>query len=121
MQFLAEKGAGVLLCLVIAAPAWLLGQRFPIVGGPIFGILFGMVLCLLIKDKKVIAPGVGFASKKILQGAVVLLGFGLNLRVIAETRVQSLPIIVSTITISLLVAWMSDRLWESPPNGSFGG
>lgn len=109
MQFLAEKGAGLLLCLVIAVPAWLLGQHFPIVGGPIFGILFGMVLCLLIKDKKVIAPGVGFASKKILQGAVVLLGFGLNLRVIAETGVQSLPIIVSTITISLFVAWILRR------------
>ena len=63
----------------------------------------------MIKDKKVIAPGVGFASKKILQGAVVLLGFGLNLRVIAETGVQSLPIIVSTITISLLVAWILRR------------
>ena len=109
MSFLREKGLGLVLCLVITIPAWFLGQRFPIVGGPIFGILLGMFLCLTIKDKSVFAQGISFTSKKILQSAVVLLGFGLNLRAIAKTGLQSLPIIISTITISLLVAWILHR------------
>ena len=109
MSFLREKGLGLVLCLVITMPAWFLGQRFPIVGGPIFGILLGMFLCLTIKDKSVFAQGISFTSKKILQSAVVLLGFGLNLRAIAKTGLQSLPIIISTITISLLVAWILHR------------
>ncbi len=50
-------------------------------------------------------PGIGFTSKKILQAAVVLLGFGLNLNVVLQTGKQSLPIIICTITTSLLVAF----------------
>lgn len=109
MQFVKEKGFGILLCLGISIPAWYLGKMFPIVGGPIFGILIGMILCLIIKDKEVFNAGISFTSKKILQSAVVLLGFGLNLRVIAETGKQSLPIIITTITTSLIVAWLLQK------------
>ena len=35
----------------MAVPCWLLGQRFPIVGGPVFGILAGMIITLLWRDK----------------------------------------------------------------------
>lgn len=39
-----EHIRGILLALVIAIPAWLLGKQFPIIGGPVFGILLGMLL-----------------------------------------------------------------------------
>lgn len=100
------NGRGILLCIGIAAPAWLLGRAFPVVGGPIFGILIGMALCLALRDKEVYRAGIAFTSKKILQAAVVLLGFGLNLGVIAQTGKQSLPIIICTITTSLVIAWL---------------
>ena len=50
MNFLQKNGRGILVCLVMAAPCWLLGQRFPIVGGPVFGILAGMIITLLWHD-----------------------------------------------------------------------
>ncbi|MDY2960487.1 MAG: YeiH family protein [Hornefia sp.] len=109
MQFIRQKGLGILLCLGISIPAWFLGRMFPIVGGPIFGILMGMVLCLVIRDRESFDAGISFVSKKLLQSAVVLLGFGLNLRVIAETGKQSLPIIVVTIATSLIVAWILQK------------
>ena len=77
MDFLKKNGAGLLLCLCIAVPAWLLGQAVPVVGGPVFSILIGMVLTLIWKDKTKVQPGIGFTSKKVLQYAVILLGFGL--------------------------------------------
>ena len=43
---------GMLLCLIIAIPCWFLGKKFPIVGGPVFGIILGMIITLFIKDKK---------------------------------------------------------------------
>ena len=46
MDFIKKNGAGLLLCLCIAIPAWLLGQAVPVVGGPVFSILIGMVLTL---------------------------------------------------------------------------
>ena len=75
---------GFLLCLVIAVPSWLLGQVFPIVGGAVIAILAGMVITLFIKDKSAFEAGIKFTSKKILQWAVILLGFGMNLTVILD-------------------------------------
>lgn len=97
---------GLLLCLVIAVPAWILGKMFPIMGGPVIAILLGMIVTLFLKDKTKLQPGITFCAKKILQYAVILLGFGLNLSVILETGVQSLPIILCTITTSLVVAYV---------------
>ena len=108
------NGRGILLCIGIAAPAWLLGRAFPVVGGPIFGILIGMALCLALRDKEVYRAGIAFTSKKILQAAVVLLGFGLNLGVIAQTGKQSLPIILCTITTSLVIAWLFHKATGTP-------
>ena len=113
MHFAKEKGWGLLLCLGISIPAWYLGKMFPIIGGPIFGILIGMLLCLIIKDREPFNSGISFTSKKILQGAVVLLGFGLNLSIITETGKQSLPIIISTIATSLIVAWILQRFMKT--------
>ena len=67
---------GMLLCLIIAIPCWFLGKKFPIVGGPVFGIILGMIITLFIKDKNELQSGITFTSKKILQYAVILLGFG---------------------------------------------
>lgn len=108
------NGRGILLCGGIAVPAWLLGRAFPVVGGPIFGILIGMALCLALRDKEVYRAGIAFTSKKILQAAVVLLGFGLNLGVIAQTGKQSLPIILCTITTSLVIAWHFHKATGTP-------
>ena len=51
MEFLKKNAKGILLCLCIAIPCGILGQHFPIIGGPVFGILAGMILTLFIKDK----------------------------------------------------------------------
>lgn len=49
---LKKNYKGILLCLIIAIPCWFLGKKFPIVGGPVFGIILGMIITLFIKDKK---------------------------------------------------------------------
>lgn len=58
--------------------------------------------------------GIGFVSKKVLQYAVILLGFGLNISVVLATGKQSLPIIVCTIATSLLVAYILHKLLHVP-------
>ena len=114
MKFIQEKGKGMLLCLVISVPCWFLGQQFPIIGGPGFAIIAGMIITLFIKDKSAFQSGITFVSKKILQYAVILLGFGLNLSVVLETGKQSLPIILSTIATSLIIAWVMQKLMHIP-------
>ena len=114
MNFIKKNWKGVLLCLIIAIPSWILGKIFPIVGGPVFAILLGMVITLLVRDKSALQSGITFVSKKILQYAVILLGFGMNLSVILQTGKQSLPIILATITTSLVVAWVLHKILHVP-------
>ena len=116
MTRIKKLGPGVALCLVLAVPSWLLGRAFPIVGGPVFAILLGMALALLLKDRGAAQAGVAYTSKKILQYAVILLGFGLNLSEIARVGAASLPIILSTISTSLIVSFLLYQLMKMPAN-----
>ena len=114
MNWFKKNAPGILLCLTIAVPAWFLGQLIPVVGGPVFSILIGMIVTVWIKNKGTVNSGVSFTSKKILQYAVILLGFGMNLSVIASTGLQSLPIILSTISTSLVVAFALYKVLNVP-------
>ncbi|MBO5555932.1 MAG: YeiH family putative sulfate export transporter [Oscillospiraceae bacterium] len=114
MLAIKQKAPGLLVCMLLALPCWYLGKALPIVGAPVFGILLGMLVALLWKEKGVCKDGIGYTSKKILQYAVILLGFGLDLNVVLETGVQSLPIILATITTSLVVAWLLHKLLRIP-------
>ena len=44
--------------------SWILGKIFPIVGGPVFAILLGMVITLLVSDKSALQSGITFVSKR---------------------------------------------------------
>ena len=110
MEWIRRNGPGILACLCIAVPAWFLGRTFEVVGGPVFAILLGMVMALFWKEQGQARAGITFTSKKILQLAVVLLGFGMNLSSVAKVGAQSLPIILSTITTSLVAAFVLHKL-----------
>lgn len=114
MNFAAKNWKGILLCLIIALPSWFLGKQFPIIGGAVIAIIAGMIISLFFKNKAPFESGIKFTSKKVLQWAVILLGFGMNLSVILETGKQSLPIIVSTIATSLIIAYVLHKLMHIP-------
>ena len=115
-QSIRTNARGIALCLALALPAWLLGKQFEVVGGPVFAILIGMAVALLLRgrDTAALEPGIKYTSKKVLQYAVILLGFGLNLAQIAQVGATSLPIIISTITTSLVIAFVLCRTLKIP-------
>ena len=104
------------LCFALALPCWFLGKALPVIGGPVFAILAGMLVALFYKQRRSTTAGIAFTSKKILQYAVILLGFGLNLSEIARVGLTSLPIILSTICTSLIVAFVIYKLAKMPAN-----
>lgn len=114
MSGIKSNWKGLLLCLAIAVPAFLFGKQFPVIGGAVTSIILGMIIALFLKTRAPFEAGIKFTSKKILQWAVILLGFGLNLNVILETGKQSLPIIVSTITTSLVLAFILHKVMRIP-------
>ena len=112
-----QKIPGIALCLIIAAAATALVSFVPIlevVGAPVIAIIAGMVIALFYKNKKTTAEGITFTSKKVLQYAVILLGFGLNLTTVGQVGSQSLPIIISTIATSLIVSFILMKLMKIP-------
>lgn len=114
-NFILTKGKGILLCFLIALPSWFLVELVPvlkIVGAPIIAILIGMLISLKLTNRVHLNPGITYTSKKILQSAVILLGFGLNLATIKDVGIQSLPIILSTISTSLIVAYLAFKLFS---------
>ena len=116
MNWLQKNGRGLLVCLALAVPSWIIGKRFPVIGGAVIAILLGMGIGMVWSDKGQAAAGIRFTSKVVLQFAVVLLGFGMNLGVVVKTGSQSLPIIVCTIGTALLLAWLLCRLLRIPGN-----
>ena len=65
---------GIFVCAAIALGCTFLGLAFPLIGGPVFGILAGMAIALVWKRRDRTSQGITFTSKKILQYAVILLG-----------------------------------------------
>ena len=114
MSFFSDKWRGIILCAVLAVPCWFLGKLVPVVGAPVFAILLGMLVALVWPVEAAFKSGVGFVSKKVLQYAVILLGFGLNISVVLATGKQSLPIIVCTIATSLIVAYVLHKVMHIP-------
>ncbi|MFR3891217.1 MAG: YeiH family protein, partial [Eggerthellaceae bacterium] len=105
---------GILVCAAIALGCTFLGLAFPLIGGPVFGILAGMAIALVWKRRDRTSQGITFTSKKILQYAVILLGFGLNLAEVVRVGAQSLPVIVSTIATALIVAFVLCKALHIP-------
>lgn len=101
--------SGILFSALIAACAYFLGKKFPVIGGPVFGILFGIILNNFNRPESLEA-GIKFTSKKVLQLAVVLLGFGLNLSEIIVVGKSSLLIILSTISTALIIAFVAAKV-----------
>lgn len=107
--------SGIIFSVLIAICAYFLGKFFPIVGGPVFGILLGLVLNNFNRPES-FNPGIKFTSKKILQYAVILLGFGLNLREVIVVGKSSLLIILSTISTALIISFVVAKILKIDSN-----
>ena len=119
MNFVKKNGCGILLSGIFALISTLLTKisigsfSFDLIGAPVFSILFGMILTLIfpnIKTNTYMGSGIKFTSKKILQYAVIVLGFSLNLNTIAKVGTKSLPVIVCTISTSLIIAFIMMKI-----------
>ena len=119
MKFIKNNILGILFCAAIAGIATFLSGlkigsfSLDVIGAPVIAIIVGMIITLIVpklSGHKLFAGGIKFTSKKILQWAVIILGFSLNMTTIAKVGGQSLPVIVSTIATSLIVAFLMMKI-----------
>ena len=103
---------GISIAILISLVAWYLGILFPFIGGPVIGLFIGLLFGSLITDSEKLKTGIQFTSKKVLQYAVILLGFGLNLSQVFKVGLTSLPIILVTIATALVTAYFIQKLFK---------
>jgi uncharacterized integral membrane protein (TIGR00698 family) len=101
---------GLLAAVALAAAATACGTYAPILGAPILAILAGVALRAAFTPPATLRPGLAFAGRNVLQAAIVLSGFGLSLVPLVQTGVATLPVMLGTIAVALLVAPPAGRL-----------
>lgn len=115
MKSITKKLPGILIAAVIAVPAWLIGKAVPIIGSPVLGILFGMLLTFIKRPER-FNEGISFTSKKLLQYAIILLGFEMNLFNIFSVGKQTLLLMLFTLSASFLTAVLIGKLLKLDSN-----
>jgi uncharacterized integral membrane protein (TIGR00698 family) len=86
-----------------------LGSLAPFVGAPAFALLLGMALRLRYEPGDAARGVLRFASRTVLQGAIVLLGSTFGLMQVARIGRSSLPVMLGTLAATLVAAWLVGR------------
>lgn len=107
-----ERVPGLLVVLALAAAAVPLGRLVPVIGGPVFGIVLGVLAGVLVPALRGSwsRPGYDFASKTLLQLSIVVLGTGLSLQQVVRVGGDSLPVMLGTLAVALGGAWLFGRM-----------
>ncbi|MBS7455539.1 YeiH family protein [Coralloluteibacterium stylophorae] len=105
---------GLALASAVALVALGLGHLFPLVGGPVFGILLGIAVATLRRANAALRPGIAFAARNVLQWAIVALGLNVGLGQVARTGLDSLSVTLVTTTAAFAAALLLGRLLRVP-------
>ncbi len=100
---------GLILAIMVAVPAYFAGRAVPIIGGPVFALAL-RVLVGLVPRRAGFDRGLKFSSKKVLQLAVMLLGFGMNFLTALRIGGESLVVMAVTVSAAFGTAWLVSRL-----------
>jgi len=103
------RAPGLLLAVAIGLVAMVLGRYLPLIGGPVIGIVLGIIVRNLLAPGARYQPGIAFAGKYVLQWSIIALGFGLSLSQVAKTGLESLSVTLVTMTVAFLAAWLLGR------------
>lgn len=100
---------GIGLAAGLGLIAWRLGTFFPLIGGPVLGILLGMIWRNTLGMSPLFKPGVVFSSRQVLKWSIIGLGFGLSLGQVVRTGASSLAVTLVTLSVAFLAAWLLGR------------
>jgi uncharacterized integral membrane protein (TIGR00698 family) len=101
---------GILVAAAVAAVATLIAHVLPLAGAPVLAIVLGVAIRAARPLPAGLLPGLGFASRTVLQTAIVVSGFTLSLAMVAQTGLGTLPVTLGTIAVALILAPLVGRL-----------
>ena len=111
---LRPRWPGLAVVLALAITAWLAGKALPLLGGAVCAILLGVLLRLCWTPQSRHRTGIDFSARVLLQWSIVLLGFGLDLGLVARTGLAALPVTLLTLAVAFVTAWWLGRALRVP-------
>src|SRR5260370_21655400 len=103
---------GLAAAVGLGVVATVIGKNVPLVGSAVPGAVLGALIAIVVRrwQGKRLAPGVKFASSRLLQFSVVLLGTQLSAGEAARVGLGSLPVMLGTLAACLGAAWLYGRM-----------
>ena len=95
---------GILSAAALAAVAFVCARFVPLVGAPVFAIVFGVAIRTLAPLPDALRPGLAFSSRTVLQVAIVVSGLELSIAVVVHTGLGTLPVTLGTVAVALVLA-----------------
>ncbi len=121
-----DLGPGLAAAVGLGVVATVIGKSVPLAGSALPGAVLGALIAIVRsrwargdtpfaspgqqEPGTRLAPGLKFASSRLLQAAVVLLGAQLSIAQAARVGVSSLPVMLGTLAACLGAAWLYGRL-----------
>jgi uncharacterized integral membrane protein (TIGR00698 family) len=102
---------GFAFALALAIPAWFAGKLLPAVGGAVFALVLGILVGSFRKPSACI-PGIRFTGKKVLQYAIILLGFDMQINEALKIGARSLIVMAFTLTAGFIATVAFARLFR---------
>ncbi|WP_353112796.1 putative sulfate exporter family transporter [Microbacterium sp.] len=108
---------GVVVTATVATVSTMIGSAAPVIGSAVPAIVIGVLLSLLRRRAMAghqkadarLQPGITYSGKFLLQLAVVVLGAQLSMSRIVEVGLESLPVMLVSLTVCLVGAWLIGR------------
>lgn len=108
-----NRAAGLAVAALLAAASALIAWQYDLAAAPIVAIVLGIALASRVR-RPVHRPGLAFASRTVLQGAVVLLGLLLSATAVLDAGLASLPVLASSALIVIVGVLVLARLMRIP-------
>lgn len=106
---------GLAMAVTIAVAAWWAGWRLPVIGAAVFALVLGVVVGQFYRPAGA-AAGLAFAGKKVLQYAIILLGFEMEIGRVLIVGSRSLAVLLCTVLAAFGTMAALWRLLRVPEN-----
>jgi uncharacterized integral membrane protein (TIGR00698 family) len=105
---------GLLITGSAAAISWFVGPLIPGLNAVIFGLLLGVLLSNIVKIPVQFNEGIKFSSSKILEFAIVMMAFEINLSELSNVGFPILTTVVVSIILILFMTLLMSRKMTCP-------
>lgn len=112
---LRRLGPGLALATGVTLVALVLGAiqdglfGYPVLEPLVLALLLGLAIRTLRAPDAIFAPGIGFAGKQLLEGAIVLLGASLNLASIVDAGAKLAMAVAVSVSVTLVAGTLLGR------------